>query len=66
MDFKVKWEIDAEGETPQDAARRVWEDVFGRSVAGPDDACIFQVENPETGETLTIDLPEYETEEERT
>lgn len=66
MSFRVKWEINAEGETPQDAARSVWEDFFGRSAAGPDDACVFQVENPETGETVTVDLSEYETEEEQT
>lgn len=57
-EFLITWAINGEGATARKAAERIWREVFGRSAAGPDDACIFEVQDLETDETVTIDLSE--------
>ena len=52
----VSWSIDGNGSTPEQAAARVWREVFGRTDAGPDDACVFDVMDEETNKTVTVDL----------
>lgn len=54
--YRVSWEIDAEADSPEEAARQIWQEIFGRSDATPDDACLFTVDDG-TGPVL-IDLAE--------
>ena len=56
--YRLMWVIDVEGETPTAAAQEVWEDVFGRSFASPDDACVFSVTDMATGTITEVDLSE--------
>lgn len=56
--YRLMWVIDVVGETPTAAAQEVWEDVFGRSFASPDDACVFSVTDMETGTITEVDLSE--------
>lgn len=60
-EFHVTWGIDVSTDdvaTAREAAERVWQDTFGRALpAGYDDACVFEVTNPD-GTTVTIDLAE--------
>jgi len=55
----VKWEIDSDESDPVEAARRVWRENFNRGEPGPDDACVFEVTDPQTGATVTVDLSEH-------
>jgi hypothetical protein len=57
-DWLVEWNIDhSEGESsPRQAAEAVWRDIFGRTQAGTDDACVFFVTDPLTGERVEVDL----------
>ena len=57
-EWEVAWKINGYGSSPEAAAAKVWRDVFGRTVAGTDDACIFTVIDVETGESVQIDLSE--------
>lgn len=52
----ITWSIDGNGSTPEQAAARVWREVFGRTEANPDDACEFDVMDEETSKTVTVDL----------
>lgn len=54
----VSWTIDSNASTPEEAAAKIWRDVFGRGFAGTDDACTFTVTNVESGESVEIDLSE--------
>ncbi len=56
--WRVSWEIDADDSTPREAVEKTWRDYFGRTAAGPDDACVFTVSDPRGGVTMTIDLSE--------
>ncbi|MDX3020078.1 hypothetical protein [Streptomyces acidiscabies] len=56
----VSWEIDAEGGSPLGAARQVWADIFGRDGATDEDACVFTVIDNTTGQSVVIDLSDYE------
>lgn len=56
--WKVAWAIDGYGSNPEEAAAKVWRDVFGRSVAGTDDACVFIVTDVESGQSTRVDLSE--------
>lgn len=57
-EWKVAWAIDSYGSTPEEAAAKIWRDVFGRDFAGTDDACSFTVTDVESGESVQIDLSE--------
>jgi hypothetical protein len=59
-EWLVSWTIDGYGSTPQEAAARTGRHQFGRTTAGPDDACVFQVTDSETKETVTVDLNELD------
>ena len=54
----VEWNINhTEGEsTPREAAEAVWREIFGRTQADTDDACVFFVTDPLTGEQVEVDL----------
>lgn len=53
--FRLTWAIDAEGPSYAAAAAEIWRTVFGRDgQPGPDEACVFTVEEP--GATVVIDL----------
>lgn len=54
--WKVSWTIDSTGPSPEEAAARIWRDVFGRTLAGTDDACVFTVTDVESDESVEIDL----------
>jgi hypothetical protein len=54
----VSWTIDSNASTPEEAAAKVWRDVFGRNFAGTDDACNFTVTDVESRESFEIDLSE--------
>lgn len=54
----VSWTIDSNASSPEEAAAKIWREVFGRTVAGADDACTFTVTNVENGESVEIDLSE--------
>lgn len=54
--WTVSWEIDSTGSSPEEAAAKIWRDVFGRTLAGTDDACVFTVTDAESGESMRIDL----------
>jgi hypothetical protein len=54
----VSWTIDSNASTPQEAAAKVWREVFGRDFAGTDDACNFTVTDAESGESVQVDLSE--------
>lgn len=41
--YRVTWQIDQEAKTPEEAARLVWKQVFGRTTATADQACVFTV-----------------------
>lgn len=56
--WEVSWKIDSNASTPEEAAAKVWRESFGRTVAGPDDACVFTVRDCLSGETVRIDLSE--------
>ncbi|MCB5280589.1 hypothetical protein [Arthrobacter sp. ES1] len=57
-EWEVAWKIDGYGSSPEEAAAKVWRNVFGRSVAGADDACVFIVTDVESGESTRVDLSE--------
>lgn len=57
--WELTWTVDSNGSTPEQAAARIWRDVFGRTAAGPDDACVFTVRDALTGETTRVDLCEH-------
>jgi hypothetical protein len=57
-EWEVAWKIDGYGSTPEEAAAKVWRDVFGRTLAGTDDACVFIVTDVESGESTRVDLSE--------
>lgn len=42
-EYRITWTIDAEADSPREAARWVWENIFDRATADPDDACVFDV-----------------------
>ncbi|MFI5702604.1 hypothetical protein ACIA78_21470 [Streptomyces xanthochromogenes] len=56
----VSWEIDAEGGSALGAARQVWADIFGRDGATDGDTCVFTVVDKATGQSVVIDLSDYE------
>lgn len=58
VEWQLRWSIDhADGpSTPRKAAARVWREQFGRTGAAHDDACVFDVTDPTTGETVRVDL----------
>jgi hypothetical protein len=56
----VNWEIDAEGGSALGAARQVWADIFGRDGATDGDTCVFTVIDNATGQSVVIDLSDYE------
>lgn len=58
VDWLIEWNIThtAGLSTPREAAEAVWRDVFGRTRAGMEDACVFFVTDPSTGEQLEVDL----------
>lgn len=41
--YFVTWSIDVDAPTPEEAAQKVWAEFFGRTEAGPDDSCVFEV-----------------------
>jgi hypothetical protein len=57
-EWSVAWKIDSYGSTPQEAAAKVWREIFGRDFAGTDDACNFTVTDAESGESVQVDLSE--------
>ena len=59
-EWLVTWSIDGNGSTPEQAAARVWRDIFGRTMAGDDDACVFFVKDSESNEVTTVDLSEFD------
>lgn len=54
----VSWTVDSDAPSAEEAAAQVWRDFFGRSVAGPDDACSFTVTDAATGQSVEVDLSE--------
>lgn len=54
----VSWTIDSNASTPEEAAAKIWRDVFGRDFAGTDDACSFTVTDVESGASVEVDLSE--------
>lgn len=56
----LTWTINGEGATPVAAAAAIWREVFGRAGATDSDACVFVVEDLETGSTYDVDLSEHE------
>ncbi len=59
MALRVTWIIDSEEDDPVEAARQVWRENFNRGEPGPEDACVFEVTDPQTGTTVTVDLSEH-------
>lgn len=59
-EYRVIFEIDAEGKSPRDAAEYVYAKYFGRDpeAVDPDDACCFTVIDDEAGEGWSVDLAE--------
>lgn len=58
--YDVAWHITEEAESPRKAAEQIYTSVFERELpAGPDDACVFEVTDPE-GDTVLIDLSKDE------
>ena len=56
----ITWTIDAEGSTPEAAAASVWTEIFGRTAAGADDACVFTVTDSTTGQSTNVDLSDHD------
>lgn len=54
----VSWTIDSNASSPEEAAAKIWREVFGRTLAGTDDACTFTVIDVTTGESVEVDLSE--------
>jgi hypothetical protein len=54
----VSWTIDSNASSPEEAAAKIWREVFGRDFAGTDDACTFTVTDVESGKSVEIDLSE--------
>jgi hypothetical protein len=54
----VSWTIDSNASSPEEAAAKIWRNVFGRDFAGTDDACTFTVTDVESGDSVEIDLSE--------
>lgn len=54
----VSWTIDSSASTPEEAAAKIWRDVFGRDFAGTEDACSFTVTDVESRESFEVDLSE--------
>lgn len=52
----VSWMVDSDAPSAEEAAAQVWRDFFGRSVAGPDDACSFTVTDVKSGTSVEVDL----------
>lgn len=63
VDWFLTWSVDhSDGpSTPRAAAERVWREEFGRTSACPDDACVFDVTDPSTGDSVRVDLGEEPT-----
>lgn len=61
-EWLVSWNIDSYGSSPERAAARVWFQSFGRTMAGNDDACSFTVTDTATGESVNVDLSEFDLE----
>lgn len=61
--WRVSWEIDGSEEATSalDAAYRVWVEIFGRTFAAKDDACVFTVTDTSTGRSAQVDLSDYDT-----
>lgn len=59
-EWLVEWSIDGHGPSPEAAAARVWTQIFGRTVAGDDDACFFTVTDPKTGKSAEVDLKDHD------
>lgn len=59
MALRVTWFIDSDEDDPVEAARQVWRENFNRGEPGPEDACVFQVTDHQTGTTITVDLAEH-------
>lgn len=60
--YLVRWEIDdaSEASSPEQAAARVWRNVFKRTTASSDDACVFSVLDSTIGGVTTVDLAELD------
>ncbi|MFJ2662521.1 hypothetical protein [Arthrobacter koreensis] len=56
--WEVSWQIDSTGSSPEEAAAKIWRDIFGRTAVTPDDACVFTVRDAATGESVRVDLSE--------
>lgn len=58
VEHRLAWEIDQDGNSAAEAAITVWQQVFRRGPFQPnaDEACVFTVTNPETGDTAEVDL----------
>ncbi len=54
--WTISWAIDSTGSSPEEAAAKIWREVFGRTLAGTDDACVFTVADPESGKSVKVDL----------
>lgn len=54
--WEVSWKIDSNASTPEEAAAKVWREVFGRTHAAEDDACVFTVKDVLGGELTRINL----------
>lgn len=55
--WAVSWHLDdCDGATPRQAAMEIWYEIFNRGEPGPEDACVFEVSDPATGESVTVDL----------
>ena len=58
-EYTLTWTISVAADSPREAAEIIWQDVFGRTFAGADDACVFEVVGPD-GFTETVDLSDEE------
>lgn len=59
-EWLVSWEIDSNGSSPERAAAKVWLENFGRTMAGGEDACVFIVKDSETGDSVKVDLSNFD------
>jgi len=63
-EWLISWTINGENDSedpssPMDVASHVWRETFGRRHASAEDACVFEVMDNATGETVTVDLSEH-------
>lgn len=61
-EWHVAWNIDGYGSSPEQAAAKTWVELFGRTVAGDEDACVFTVTDPGTNKSVTVDLSKFDLE----